>query len=147
MPTHSHVCYRRNSSVYSWETAATTLSLCDTFGWWPCPRLSYRERRFCWQQGESPALCPVGEQGDALAQSIIWNQSEVPALCSTLGLLPHSQRILLPEYPTPAARVQRYMEFAGRNTTKWNHCIWKCVFSCPKSSVHKQNCKCYMYKP
>lgn len=49
--------------------------------------------------------------------------------------------------PHKSARVQRYMEFAGRNTTKWNHCIWKCVFSCPKSSVHKQNCKCYMYKP
>lgn len=40
--------------------------------------------------GESPALHPVGEQGDALAQSSTRNQSQVPGLCSTLGLLPHS---------------------------------------------------------
>lgn len=30
-------------SVYNWETAATTVSLCDVFGWWPFPRLSHRE--------------------------------------------------------------------------------------------------------
>lgn len=92
--------------------------------------------------GESPALYPVGEQGDALAQSSTRNQSQVPGLCSTLGLLPHSHAgKLLPEYPTPAVRMQRYMEFGGTNTTIWDHCIWKCAFSCIKSSVHMQSCK------
>lgn len=40
--------------------------------------------------GECPALYPVGEQGDALAQSSTQNQNQVPGLFSTLGLLPHS---------------------------------------------------------
>lgn len=105
-------------------------------------------------QGEEVLLaargepCPMSCGGTGWCTSTIhhlkpeWSASTVlhPGASAT-------QRILLPEYPTPAARVQRYMEFAGRNTTKWNHCIWKCVFSCPKSSVHKQNCKGYMYKP
>lgn len=104
-------------------------------------------------QGEEVLLVAGGEPCAISCAGTGWCTSTIQRLkpkcqdCAPPWGFCHTpmQGILLPEYPTPALRLQRYMEFAGRNTTKWNHCIWKCVFSCPKSSVHKQNVQALVF--
>lgn len=149
MCAHTHICNGRRLCVCSSESAATIVPLCDIFGWLPLPKTLL--------QGEEVLLAV---QGSALPY-ILWGNRVMhlhnPAPKTRIKCQDYSppwgfchtpmQGILMPEYPTPAGRLQRYIEFAGRNTTKWDHCIWKCVFSCPKSSVHMQNCKGYTYKP